>query len=77
MQERSFRESVNMKMKQNETREINEDSELINEQGLRCHRTEEIYHGTNTKLSFFFSFLLVKSISSLVLKLENLWSSLP
>ena len=57
MQERSFRESVNMKMKENETREINADSELINEQGLRYYRTEEIYHGTNTKL-FFFTFYL-------------------
>ena len=50
MQERSLGESVNMKMKENETREMN--NELVNEQGLRCYRTEEIYHGTKTKLSF-------------------------
>ena len=48
---------MNMKMKENETREKT-DNELVNEQGLRCYRTEEIYHGTKTKLYFFFHFCL-------------------
>ena len=79
MQERFIRESVKMKMKENETRQIN--NELVNEQGLRSvldvtGRKKYIMALRQTCLFFFLNFFVAKFISSLVLKLDNLWCSL-
>ena len=63
-----------MKMIENKTEEINSQfNKLENEQGFRCYRTKEVYHGTIYDKAFYP--LLIRSLLSLILKLECLWHS--